>query len=49
MKNMYEAPSMELISFESAESVTVLSSMSPVDSDLNSHGRDNEIGSNSWE
>ncbi len=48
MKMTYETPALELISFESAESITVLSSFGPIDNDPNSHARDNEINSNTW-
>ena len=48
MKMTYETPALELISFESAESITVLSSLGPIDTDPGSHERDNEINSNTW-
>ena len=48
MKMTYETPALELISFESAESVTILSSLGPIDTDPGSHERDNEINSNTW-
>lgn len=49
MKMTYETPALELISFESAESVTILSSLGPIDTDPGSHERDNEINSNTWD
>lgn len=48
MKMTYETPALELVSFESAESVTILSSLGPIDTDPGSHERDNEINSNTW-
>lgn len=49
MKMTYETPALELVSFESAESVTILSSLGPIDTDPGSHERDNEINSNTWD
>ena len=48
MKMTYETPALELISFESAESIKVLSSYGPIYNDPNTHARDTESNSKTW-
>ncbi len=49
MKNIYEAPEMNIVAFETADDVTFLLSLSSWVDSSDDEGKDNTIGADKWD